>query len=338
MENRIYIVTGAAGHLGNTLVHMLLANGEQVRGLILSSDKNGALDGLNLQIIEGDVRDIETLRPLFYNPDKADLIVLHTAGVVSISSKFNQLVYDVNVKGTANIVKLCLDYKVKKLVHVSSVHAIPEPSSNSKICEIDDYSPRCVHGLYAKTKAAATQIVINSTKKGLDASVVQPSGILGGGDYGSAHLTQLVMDFLDSRLTASVKGGYDFVDVRDVAIGTLACVEHGRKGESYILSGRYYTVGEILQLLHEITGHKKVGITLPLSIAKMVAPMAEAYYKLIKQPPIFTAYSIYTLGGNAIFDHSKATEDLNYKPREIVETLQDMVEWLEMNNRIYQNK
>lgn len=333
MKNRIFIVTGATGHLGNTIVRNLLFAGEMVRGLVLPHDKSEALTGLSLEIIEGDVREYETLTPLFKNPDGCDLIVFHCAGVVSIASKFHQLVYDVNIKGTSNILKLCQENKVKKLVYISSVHAIPERICGEEICEVTQFSSKTVHGLYAKTKAEATNLVLRYVERGLDASIVHPSGIIGPGDYGNAHLTQLVLDYIDGKLFACVQGGYDFVDVRDVARGAIACSQLGKKGECYILSNRYYTLEELFHMLGDISGHKKTGIVLPLQAARMTAPFAEVYYKLLKRPPLFTAYSLYTLKSNSNFSHEKATRVLNYTPRNLNDTLVDTVSFLKESHQ-----
>ena len=268
-----------------------------------------------------------------HNPD-TQLIVIHTAAIVSISSKVDKKVVDVNVNGTKNIVELCLRHKVKKLVHTSSVHAIPEKSHGETITEVSEFDPKSVHGLYAKTKAAASQIVLNAVKQGLNASIVHPSGIIGPGDYGRTHLTQLVISYLNGTLTACVNGGYDFVDVRDVADGIISCVENGRAGECYILSNQFYTIQEVLDDLHEITGKRRLKSVLPLWFAKLTAPLAEVWYKMLRQPPLYTSYSLYTLESNGNFSHEKATQELGYHPRSMKDTLTDMAYWLESYNRI----
>ena len=188
--------------------------------------------------------------------------------------------------------------------------------------------------MYAKTKAAASQIVLNAVKQGLNASIVHPSGIIGPGDYGRTHLTQLVISYLNGTLTACVNGGYDFVDVRDVADGIISCVENGRAGECYILSNQFYTIQEVLDDLHEITGKRRLKSVLPLWFAKLTAPLAEVWYKMLRQPPLYTSYSLYTLESNGNFSHEKATQELGYHPRSMKDTLTDMAYWLESYTRI----
>lgn len=329
--DKLYLVTGAAGHLGCVVVQQLIKDGKTVRALVLPMEKHIPEKA---HIYYGDVRDKETIKHCFEYPNDNELVVIHCAGIVSISSKFNQDLYDVNVKGTRNIVDLCKKYNVSKLVYVSSVHAIPEKPDGMVITEVTEFSPDKVVGSYAKTKAEATSYVLDAAKQGLNACVVHPSGIVGPYDYGRGHITTLVVDYCKGRLVSGVNGGYDFVDVRDVAKGIIAACEKGRRGECYILSNNFFKVREILIMLHEITGKKKIERFMPLWFIKATAPLAELYYKILQQTPLFTPYSIYTLNSNALFSHQKATDELGYTTRDMNETLSDTIGWLKENDRI----
>jgi len=169
----LYIVTGAAGHLGNVITRQLINRGNHVRAFVLMNEK--------------------------HTPEKAELY---------FGDVRNQAVYDVNVTGTKNVVDLCIEYNASKLVYVSSVHAIPEKPKGITITEIREFNPDNVTGLYAKTKAEATSYVLDAARKGLNACVVHPSGITGHCDYGRGHITTLVVDYYKGRLTSGVSGGY----------------------------------------------------------------------------------------------------------------------------------
>ena len=327
----LYLITGAAGHLGSVITRKLVETGKLVRALAIPNEKHLPEKA---EIYLGDVCDKESIRPCFENLNGCNLIVIHCAGIVSIASKFNQAVFDVNVTGTKNIVDLCREYNVSKLIYISSVHAIPEKPAGITTTETSEFNPDHVVGLYAKTKAEATAYVLNAAGQGLNACVVHPSGITGPYDYGRGHITTLVIDYYKQRLTSGVNGGYDFVDVRDVADGIIAACDKGKQGGCYILSNKYFKVCEILTMLHEITGKRKIKSFLPLWFVKATAPLAELYYKILKQPPLFTAYSIYTLNSNALFSHQKATTELGYTTRDMKETLNDTVNWLKENGRI----
>lgn len=321
---KTYLVTGANGHLGSTILRLLRRRGAQVRGLILPGEVTAPLPGV--QYVEGDVRNLSTLRPLFEGLRGHQVYVLHTAGVIDISDQVSPRTYDVNVNGTKNILSLCREYKVRRLVYVSSVHAIPEGDKASVLHEVSHFSPDRVVGGYAKTKAEATQAVLDAAREGLNAVVVHPSGILGPYDRSGNHLVQLVNDYLRGKLPACVRGGYDFVDVRDVAAGCLLALEKGKSGQCYILSNRHYEIRDVLAMVRKLAGGKRLAI-LPHWMARAALPAIRLHAKRTKKRPLFTRYSLHTLLSNDKFSHDKATAELGYRPRDLVQTLRDTIAW-----------
>ena len=173
----LYLVTGADGHLGSTIVRLLKKQNLPVRGLLLPGKAEPDIRGV--RYFHGDIRKPESLRPFFENTGHSSLAVIHAAGMISIAEDVTPELYDVNVNGTKNIIAMCLQYKVKRLLYVSSVHAIPEQNKLKVLHETTKFSPDLVVGAYAKTKAEATRAVLEAVPKGLDAVVVHPSGILG---------------------------------------------------------------------------------------------------------------------------------------------------------------
>ena len=322
---KTYLVTGACGHLGGTLVRLLERTGAQVRGLRLPSEQ--ARDRAHVTYYPGDVRDRDSLRPLFRGLADREVVVFHTAAIVDISGEATPQMVDVNVNGTKNILALCREYGVKRLVYVSSVHAIPEKDGYAVLREVDRFSPQQVTGGYAKTKAEATQAVLDAAAQGLDAVVVHPSGILGPFDGTGNHLVQLVKEYAGGKLPACVKGGYDFVDVRDVAAGCLAAAEKGRSGQCYILSNRHYEVQEVLAMAKTLCHGRRLPV-LPMWMAQAAEPLLGWVAKVKKQRPLYTKYSLYTLRSNDRFDHGKATAELGYRPRDLRQTVRDTLRWL----------
>lgn len=322
---RLYLITGANGHLGNTIIRKLKQKGEWVRGLILPSET--AIDDKTVRYYKGDVRRKATLRPFFQGTEDYETILIHTAGIIDISERVSKRMYDVNVNGTRNMVELCREYGVKKMIYVSSVHAIPEKNQLQVMEEVDHFSPDEVVGGYAKTKAEATQIVLDAAKEGLFAVVVHPSGILGPYDSSRNYLVQLIYDYIHGKLPACVHGGYDFVDVRDVALGCLAAAERGKKGECYILSNRHYEVKDVLHMVKAVQGGRKIPV-LPMWMARAAAPLMGEIAKFRKTRPLYTRYSLYTLQSNDKFSHDKATRDLDYHPRDLYQTIADTIAWI----------
>ncbi len=327
---KLFIVTGANGHLGGTIIRQLRGSETCVRGLILPSEQGRPQ--ANVSYIKGDVRDKASLEPLFVHTEGMEVIVIHTAGIVDIAGDVSPVMYDVNVGGTRNIVELCMKHQVKRLLYVSSVHAIPEKDKLQVLEEVDRFSADEVVGGYAKTKAEATQIVLDAVRTGLDAVIVHPSGILGPYDSSHNHLVQLVSDYIHGKLPACVNGGYDFVDVRDVAAGCLSAIEKGRRGECFILSNRHYEIKDILGMVKSIWGGRKLPV-LPMWLAHAFAPVYGWFARLRKKRPLYTRYSLYTLNSNDRFSHDKATIELGYQPRDLYQTILDTVAWLTGKSR-----
>ena len=330
----IYIVTGANGFLGNNIVKKLVDQNLEVRALVLPEDESKALEGLNCNIYRGDVTKKETLEKIFDVENDTNLYVIHCAAIVYIKSKYNPKVMEVNYNGTKNIIDKVLE-KNAKMVYVSSVHAITEKPNKELITEIKDFDENKVVGLYAKSKARTAKMVLERVEKeNLNACIVHPSGIIGPRDFSDTHLTQLILDIAKGSLKAFVKGGYDFVDVRDVADGVIKSCKKGKKGECYILSNRYVEVKELVDLISKATKGKKIKTLLPMWIAKATAPLSEIYYKIRKEKPLYTKYSLYTLESNSNFSNEKAKREVGYKNRSMEETINDTVKWLKDNNMI----
>lgn len=318
------IVTGATGHIGNVLVRELVGNNVKVRALVLPEEDILSLKNLPVEIVRGDVTDYSSLLNAF----EGITCVYHLAGMISINSGKNRMLHKVNVEGTKNVIKACIEKNVKRLLYVSSIHAFTELPHGKILTETKDFEAERVIGEYGKTKALATNAVLDSASKGLDAVIVHPTGVIGPYEYKLSHTGQFITDFLKGKLYAYIKGSYDFVDVRDVAKGIMLACEKGRTGENYILSGEQISVKQILDYLEEATGIKAPKLRIPLWLARCTAPLSEIYYKILKQKPLYTSYSIYTLSSNSLTTHQKAEVELGYRPRPIKETITDTVEWI----------
>lgn len=325
----IYIVTGVTGHLGNVVARRLLKQGKKVVGLFLPEEKCPFSD---IRAVYGNVREKESLRPLFQRDKKQ--IVIHCAGLVSISSFDGLELWNTNVLGTRNMVDLALEYDVEKFVYISSVHAIQEQPKGRVITETQEFCSEKVHGDYAKTKCLATNYVLKAVKRGLTACIVHPSGIIGPYSSGKEQMSVVLRKYLKGQLPAGVLGGYDFVDVRDAAKGILDCCDHGKNGECYILSGHYYTVKEFLCLAGRVISRKPPLFYIPSKWLETAAGCWEQFLHKIGKKTVFTPYALYTLNSNGNFSHAKATQELSYDPRSKEQTIRDMVRWTLKNDSL----
>ena len=322
-----YLVTGATGFLGRAVAEELVRRKAQVHALVLHDDPYTDLLPKEVRTVIGDVCDKSSLSDFFADADSRTCVI-HCAGVVSVASRPGSRLYQVNVGGTWRVLRQCMEHDVGKMVYVSSVHAIPEKSKGCIITEDCEFSPGLVDGDYAKSKAAATELVFDAAERGLNASIVFPSGIIGPGDLQGGSFTSMAKSFLSGKLPFAVRGGYDFVDVRDVARGILACSESGEPGKGYILSGCYVTIRRMLQLVGKAAKLKYRSICLPLGLARLAAPYYERRSLRERKPLFFTPYSVSVLASNGQFSHAAASECFAYHPRPVEDTLQDMTAWL----------
>jgi dihydroflavonol-4-reductase len=331
----IYLITGATGYLGNNIIHELMTQEMKIRVLVLPRDRG--IDRLSdkIEIYKGDILNNDDLQRFFNVPSDTGIIAIHAAGIVSTTWNYDRRVFEVNVRGTDNIVKQCIRTKVKKLVHVSSVHALTELPKGQTIVETNNFVPENIIGFYGKTKAEASQIVTDAFRnRGLNASLVFPSGLCGPHDYEVGYITQVLMDCANKRLPAGIKGGYDFVDVRDVAKGIISACEKGKAGEGYILSNRYISIKEILQCVQRQTNIRRIKLFLPTWVASGLLPLFTAYYKLRKKKPLYNRYSLYTLTSNSSFSNEKARRELGYTIRPFEQTIVDTLNWLKEEGKI----
>lgn len=317
----LYVVTGADGFLGSAIVRALVKRGDTVRAGYYPSTRSGALDGLDVECFLCDVRNPAHLDRLLDAP--APLIVIHTAGIVSIANHVDSRLWSVNVGGTSQVIAACRRHKVLRLVHVSSVHALPELAPYSLVHEISHFDPGAVIGAYARTKAEASRRVTESSE--VDWVMVHPSGIVGPGDHGHSHLVEFIRSAARGKLRAIVKGSHDMVDVRDVALGTIAAADRGRSGTTYLLTGHQVPITWICTRVAELADVRKP-ICLPVVVAHCAALFMAGWYRLKNKPPLFTNYSLHALSARQVYVNARAQRELGFNPRPFDETLTDTVD------------
>lgn len=331
---RQYLVTDAIGQLGNTIVRLLLDHGQSIRVLVHPDQDITPLKGFPVEIVFGDVLVKDSMKQFFEIENPREAIVIHTAERRSISDKRDPLIHRVNVQGTINIADLCVKKRVARLVYIGSAHAIPDKGNGEEIAEIEHFNRDLVTGDYAKSKAEATQYILNKvTLNGLNAVIVHPSGIIGPYEFGNSEVVQLIREYLSGELTTCINGGYDFADVRDVAQGVLSAAENGNTGSCYILSNQYMSAKDFIEGLQSITGAPPMKKVVPLWFARRTAKFTNIFYRLSKKRSPIDTYSLFTVYPNAKYNHSRADNDLCYTTRDITTSLADTVTWVKKQDR-----
>ena len=337
MKNNVkYLVTGAAGFLGGTICRQLIERGENVRAFVLPGDPAMKYVPQEAEIVEGDLTDMASLEKLFAVEEGTATIVLHIASVVTVNPDYSSKVMEVNVDGTKNIIRLCLNHpECKKLVYCSSTGAIPEAAMGKAIKEVRRFDPDEVVGCYSRSKAMASQAVLDAVHdQGLNACIVHPSGIMGPEDYAVGETTGTLIKIIRGEMPAGIDGSFNLCDVRDLAAGTIAAADKGKAGECYILANEPVSFQDFSRMVSDEAGCKKVGMFLPIWAANMMGGMMEKQAKKKGTKPMMTRFSVYNLARNNKFDSTKAIRELGYSTRSYRDTIHDEIQWLKAAGKI----
>ena len=314
-------VTGGSGHIGGNLVRALLEQGREVRCLVRNDRR--ALEGLDVEMVEGDIFDMDSLAKLFSGAGT----VFHLAGRISIAGAECGLVEKTNVGGVRNIVEACFKAGIKRLVHCSSIHAFSTHPNDQVINETRTLATGKKHITYDRSKAKGQLEVLDGVKRGLDAVIFNPGAVLGPNDFKVSRMGEVILDIYHNRLPSLVDGGYNWVDARDVADGALAAEKKGRCGESYLLTGLWVHICDVSSLIGRLTGRKTPQGATPMWLVSFASYFNVFFSKLRNKTPKFTPSAMKSIQMHRYISHRKATDELGYKPRPFEETIKDTLEW-----------
>jgi dihydroflavonol-4-reductase len=320
-------VTGATGHVGSALVRELLARGHSVRALVRKDTRS--LEGLPVESVPGDLDSEKSLRRAFEGAEvifhAAALISLASRGIGSGAGKLDR----VNTDGTRRVLEACRACGVRRLVHVSSVEVLdPEPRDEP----VDEEHPLVAEGTgdpYGASKAAAEREVRRAAADGQDTVIIYPTGVIGPYDFKPSMMGRAVIAIAKGGFPALVPGGFDWVDVRDVAwLAAEACERAPAGCSRYVAGGAWTTLAVLAAHVCRVTGARPPLLVVPTVLAHAWAPVAAAAARVTGTPALYTSYTLRTISGERRVSHAKATRELGYTPRSLEQTVRDTVAWL----------
>jgi dihydroflavonol-4-reductase len=323
------LVTGATGFIGSNIVRALLDRGYKVRAFVRQDSDRRNLRKLDVELAIGDIRDHDALKKAI----SGCKIVFHAAALYSFWTQPRSLIYDVNVGGTRNALEACLQMGVERVIYTSSVAALALPKDDNPVDESTPVDPRQIIGDYKKSKYLAEQVALEFSRK-MPVVIVNPSFPVGPGDIKPTPTGQVILDFLKRKMPAYVKTGMNVVDVEDVALGHILALDKGRVGERYILGNKNMTMGELLNLLEQITGLPSPKIKLPYYPLLGLSYLNAFMCKMMRTTPRMTPETIRMSGHCMYFDPSKAISELGLPQSPPKQALYKAVKWFRENGYV----
>lgn len=320
-------ITGASGRIGNLLVRRLLENGHEVRALV--HRQSAGLEHLPVEIVRGDILDPSGLDRLTRDCE----VIFHLAAVVSVGSAMTERLRRVNIEGTRRVLEAARRQNARRVVYFSTVHAFLEDGPE---LPFDETRPLALDTrmAYSRTKAEALRMALQfSDENSPEVVALCPTAVIGPDDPEPSLSGQMLIDFYRGNIPLLVPGGFDWVDVRDVAEGALAAMRRGRNGHAYLLGGNYATMSGIAAMIGDITGRPVPRRIAPYGLLRMAAPLAEAYSRMTGARPRFTRDALITLRrGSRFVSSEKARRELGYRSRPLRDTIADAYQWFAQHN------
>ncbi|MEE2748277.1 MAG: NAD-dependent epimerase/dehydratase family protein [Candidatus Thermoplasmatota archaeon] len=322
-------VTGGSGHVGGNLVRHLLDAGYQVRCLVRKDVR--ALDGLDVELVNGSLTDSTTLIQHMMDVD----VVFHAAAFVAVEKSNEDLMRKINVGGTTAMVEAALEANVPRFIHFSSVHAFSQRPTSEALTEERPLVSNPKSAPYDRTKAAAQEIVYEACNQGLNASIIHPTGIIGPFDFKPSRMGQVLCDMANGKMPITINTGFNWVDVRDVCIAAINCIDQGKSGQHYIVPGQWGSMKSLADVVSSTIGRKTTRFTFPFWTAYLALPFAAIKSKITGKRPSFSRGSLHALAVQCRdIPGTLARDELDHHPRKLSETVRDTVEWMQTQGRI----
>ena len=322
------LVTGATGFLGSAIARELLSDGRKIKLLARDNADLGNIDGLDAEIVKGDLRDRESLKSAM----EGCSTLYHAAAYYSLWDRDKKLIYDINVQGTRNILETALQLGLENVVYTSTVGCIGLSDDRTPTNEDHPMDPATLSNDYKMSKFQAEKIALEMVGRGLPVVIVNPSTPIGPRDIKPTPTGKIVLDFLKGKMPAYLDTGLNLIDVADCARGHILAEEKGRTGERYILGNKNMSLKEILLALEKITRIKAPSIKMPYWVAYMAGWVCESLSNLVTQkPPAVPLAGVKMAKYFMYFNSSKAIRELGLPQNPVENALGKSVQWFQEN-------
>lgn len=322
------LVTGATGFVGSAVARRLLREGHRVRVLARRGSDRRNLQGIEVEVVEGDLTEPASLTRICEDCDA----VFHVAADYRLWAPQPEQLYRTNVDGTRALLEAVRRAGVPRMVYTSSVATLGIPADGQPGDEATAVSLADMLGHYKRSKFLAEQAVREYAEQGLPVVIVNPSTPLGPRDIKPTPTGRIVRDAIAGRMPAYVDTGLNLVHVDDVADGHWLAFRHGKPGERYILGGANLSLRDMLFEIADIVGRQPPRWQLPHAVVMPVAYVAEAWARVSGRPPIATVEEIRMSRKRMFFTSAKAERELGYAAGPLRLALEDAVAWFSLHH------
>ncbi len=323
------LITGANGFIGSAVMRRLLAANHEVRVIVRPGSELKNLDGLSVEIVEGDLRDKHSLERAVSGCNA----LFHLAADYRLWIPDPDTMYQTNVAGTRDLMLASAEAGIEKIVYTSSVAVLGLNNDRTPANEETPMTVADMIGHYKRSKYLAEKEVLKLfQEQQLPVVIVNPSTPLGPRDIKPTPTGGIIVDTLNNRMPAYVDTGLNIAHVDDVAEGHLLAFENGTLGERYILGGENHSLQNIIGIICEFSGKKPPSIKLPHNLVLPIAWCMERWAELSKSEPRATVDEIRMSKKHMYFSSDKAVKELGYQFRPAKEAIRDAIEWFTENN------
>ncbi len=324
------LVTGGSGYIGSAVVRQLLETKEDVKILVRETDDLRNLEGLDVELVYGDITDFHSITRALQGCDR----IFHLAAIYAIWLPNPKMMYWVNVQGTKNVLEACLQKKIEKVVYTSSVAALGAHGKDHPANESAQFNLWHTRDDYYISKYRAEQLALDYFRRGLPVVIVNPTNPCGAHDIMPTPNGQLIINILKGKLPGYVDGGINVSDIGDTAKGHVLAMEKGRGGEKYVLGNTNVSVKEYFDLIAQLGGGKAPSIRIPKSAAVVSGYLYQLLAEVTRKPPVTTAAWVRVGSEYSFWDSSKAIKELGMLQTPIRESIRSAIDWFKENDYI----
>ena len=324
------LVTGAAGFIGSAVVRKLLAQGRGVRAMVKPGENTKNLDGLEVEIVAGDITDRDAMRRALADCD----VLYHLAAIYALWLPDKKVMYDVNVEGTKTVLWAAYKANLSRVVYTSSIAAVGLRDDGQPSDETVEFNKWHVANAYVRSKWLSERDALRFAEEGLPLVAVNPAFPFGERDIGPTPTGNFILQMLQRKVPGYPDGGFCAVDVEDVAEAHVQAEKKGRIGERYIAGNHNITWKEFTETVCDVAGLKMPNRKLPGAVVRGMAYAIEKVAERQRKKPMMTYKSVLYAQNNLFFDGSKARRELGMTVTPLRTTIDKAVRWFRANGYV----